>query len=506
MNLFCCTSFCKENVGLAHTGSVTIIIVVFLFASTPVSGQSIYFRVSNRTIDVGDVAVLRWKVTNTRRRDSLTLTGYEGTVPKEGEMRISPEEDTEYVLTFYRRGNRTVRRQRVRVRIPEIQYFSGPDTAAFRTPIAFNWRTSAATHISIVGESEVLPVAGTVMLSAAAPQTYTLKACNRNNRCVTATHYVEVIDDFAHGPNLIRKGDPGMLEWRFRDAVNVTIVGEAENLPPEGTLRISPTNSTSYTFKVTKRLPSGKDSLHTVVVPVTVAPGNFITAVRNYPALPRESRLIFDIFGVDLSDYPDEIRLKVMVTDTTGGYITGLAPPTISHQLSKRFFTALIETVANEESHAINDFSVREIRTRTSLPHDVSLVVDYSGSMGNWFKELDDATLEFIKRKTASDRMALVRFDHRIGVETELTANSSRMIQQIPFSRGNGYGGATALYAAAGEGMSLLTDTTRQRILVLMTDGFENASMHFWGTHFTTVAEVLSMARNYHITIHTINY
>jgi outer membrane protein OmpA-like peptidoglycan-associated protein/Mg-chelatase subunit ChlD len=169
------------------------------------------------------------------------------------------------------------------------------------------------------------------------------------------------------------------------------------------------------------------------------------------------------------------------------------------------FFRMIIETVEGR-SYPINDFSVKEIRSMTSTPHDIALVLDYSGSMSSWFKELDEATKEFIRRKHQADRLAIIRFDDSIGIEAPLSRSIQEIEQNVKFNKGNGYGGSTALNAASDAGMRLLTDPMRDKQLLMMTDGYENSSMYYWGKYFTFATEVLMSARKNQITLNTINY
>lgn len=485
--------------------SAGIFLLIFLLSERVVQAQTISFRVSERTLDQGDTLVLKWNIQNVRRRDSIFVTGVQGEVPPKGELKLCPEEDTKYTLVHVRRKKVTTRNIKVKVNKPEIVLFQGPDSVFFRTACMLQWKTRFATQIEIEQEAQHLPAYGAMMFTPSSPVTYTLKACNNNNRCATALHRVEMPGDYVKGPSVLRVGEAGYLEWRFKDAIKVKLDGRDSLLPKEGSIRITPQETREYTFSVLKNGIQQKDTTLQYSLKVPVVKANYISGVKNYFSLTSGKKLIFDIFSVDWRDFPAEIKLKVMITDTSGNYITGLAPPYITEEQSRRFFRMIIETVEGK-SYPINDFTVKEIRSMTSTPHDIALVLDYSGSMSGSFKQLDEATREFLKKKHQADRLGIVRFDDSIGVESPLTRNVSELELKIPFNKGRDYGGSTALYAAADAGMRLLNDSMRDRQLVLMTDGYENSSMYYWGHYFTFATEVMLRARRDLVTINTINF
>ncbi|HRZ42446.1 MAG TPA: VWA domain-containing protein [Bacteroidales bacterium] len=486
--------------------NIVPVFVFLLFLTTLTSmAQTISFRISERTLELGDSAVLKWNVQKTKRKDSLSVTGIEGMAPFKGEMKVSPEKDIVYTLTHVRRNKVTRRTIKVKVNGPEIIEFEGPDTVLFRSPCLLHWKTRFATEISVQQEADRLPAYGSLMVMPSSTVTYTLQACNRNKRCVNAVHHLQIRGDYVKGPTMIRPGETGFLEWRFIGASGVRLHKPDTLLPQEGTLKINPRSTEFYHFTITRKTESGADSTYQIDVKVPVVRSDYITGTKNYVTLPTGRKLVFDIFSVNWKDYPDEIVLKVMITDTLGNYITGLAPPYLTEEQSRKFFRAVIETVEGK-SYPILDFRVTEIRSMTSTPHDIALVLDYSGSMNAWFQELDEATRKFIQRKHKADRLAIVRFDDSIGTEAPLSGSIQELESKVTFNKGRDYGGSTALNAASDAGMRLLPDSMRDRHLIIMTDGYENSSMFYWGKYYTFATEVLMAARKKHITLNTINF
>ena len=497
------TAFCRFWL-LFTTGLLFFILLI----PGKAEAQTIHFKVSNRTIGKGEGTELSWEVKKAGRRDSITISGIEGKLGLKGSIEVFPEATTRYVLMLRYRGRTLSRSVRVNVLEPEILYFNGPDTLRTGERGILSWRTRYAGNVELIGDQSYLPELGNIAITPFTPTTYTLKACNKADQCVTAVHHVNVISEgnFVFGPDVLKSGETGELRWRFQDAKSVRIEGIDELFPAEGSYPISPTTSTTYKFVATREIGStGREEVTVFTRTVPVIGTRFITGTISHARLPSGRKVIFDIISVDWKDFPEEIRFRVKIFDTSGYYITGMAPPEISEEESRKFFRSVIEIIEGKE-YPIKDLKVREVRAMTSTPHDIVLVLDYSGSMGQNFRNLDDATKRFISRKHPYDRLGVVRFDGNIKVESELTSSIPALQRQIVFNRGRGFGGSTALYAATDAGMRLFDNHGRSLQLVVMTDGYENSSSYYKGKYSTTASEVISKARNEGIAINTIDF
>jgi Ca-activated chloride channel homolog len=111
-------------------------------------------------------------------------------------------------------------------------------------------------------------------------------------------------------------------------------------------------------------------------------------------------------------------------------------------------------------------------------PRDVVLVLDRSGSMSGWkMVAARRAASRIVDTLTAADRFAVIAFDDRIEHPTRLPApglhpaTDRNRYAAIEFlSRMNARGG-TELLAPLTEALGLLGDETRDRVVVLVTDG-----------------------------------
>ncbi|MCD6367114.1 MAG: hypothetical protein J7L46_06210, partial [Bacteroidales bacterium] len=130
------------------------------------------------------------------------------------------------------------------------------------------------------------------------------------------------------------------LAWNTKNIKNVSIEGYQTNLPPIGSITITEPNG--RTFNLLASTPFKTVSKSCFVDEINTKEV-FIETDTAIDALTDNRKIKMRILENDISGFPQEIKLKVLVYDSLGNFITGLAPPFGTEEISKKFFKQVIE-------------------------------------------------------------------------------------------------------------------------------------------------------------------
>ncbi len=276
---------------------------------------------------------------------------------------------------------------------------------------------------------------------------------------------------------------PVILRWNTLGTRKYEIILDGTVIKTGTTGEGSHTVTIRKNVEATLRATDAQGKIHEVTW--TIKSGvmrPFIVNAIDYKTIKNESkkrRLIYEIFQTDRSNYPEEIKLRILVTDTLGNFIQGLAPPSISDAESRKFFRQIIEK-AEGQTQKIDQLTVREVNELQSVPYDVAFSLDYSGSMIGDIKALEKALRRMMGKKSPEDRFSIIRFDDKIRVETALEADVNQILNNIPWNGIEDFGGSTALYASGDRALrTLKASEDRQKLMFLFTDGYENSSFAY---------------------------
>ncbi len=150
----------------------------------------------------------------------------------------------------------------------------------------------------------------------------------------------------------------------------------------------------------------------------------------------------------------NEVLVPVTVTNTAGELVGDLALS--EFRLFEDGKRQVVESVLNEET-----------------PLSLGLVIDLSGSMDREIEHAQMALSLLVDRLTREDRAFLSGFSDDYHVIQDLTSDRSRL--QTAFSSLDALGN-TALYDGIIEGLRRLKSTEGRRVLVVISDGRDNAS------------------------------
>lgn len=126
----------------------------------------------------------------------------------------------------------------------------------------------------------------------------------------------------------------------------------------------------------------------------------------------------------------------------------------------------------------IGKYKLSEITNGGGLKNAIALVADHSGSMGeSRAKTVQEAIARLIEQKRDQDAFALIRYDHRINVESPIS-NSKRQLADAHKIDGLArYNGMTAIsdaiYHASKE---LLGKGYDNNVIMIFSDGYDNSS------------------------------
>jgi len=135
------------------------------------------------------------------------------------------------------------------------------------------------------------------------------------------------------------------------------------------------------------------------------------------------------------------------------------------------------ETTAVLDEQGTFTLTVLPSGTAAPRPRDVVLVLDRSGSMGGWkMVAARRAAARVVDTLTSADRFAVLSFDHEIdrpgllpgGLVAATDRHRFRAVEHLAKLEARG---GTEMYQPLHEAAGLLDDATRDRVLVLITDG-----------------------------------
>lgn len=190
--------------------------------------------------------------------------------------------------------------------------------------------------------------------------------------------------------------------------------------------------------------------------------------------------LITDIFRHDIRNYPEEVILYARVYDSVGHFITNMAKPYLK-DTTANYWKALNETLGKKivkGPYDINPFTVREYGANDSIPYNIALTVDYSGSMSGVLETIFEATEIFIDLKMKYDQIAISSFNKDFYPKVPLTKDKNQILQLYRSKRNEGIGLFSAPRDAVMESMKFFegTDSTVPRVVVIFSDGDDNYS------------------------------
>jgi hypothetical protein len=240
---------------------------------------TVTFTANPTTVGSGQASTLTWNTTNAT---SVTIDNGVGSQPLSGSTIVHPTLTTTYTLTATGAGGTMTGSATVTVTSgPGISFTASPTLIGAGQPSMLSWSATNATSVTIDNGLGAEPVSGSAIVAPTVSTTYTLTATGPGGTS-TAQATVTVVSPplvnfFADTP-AITSGGFSTLFWGVSGADTVTIDQGIGFATGNGSLRVSPHQTTTYTLTATNVAGS---TIVTTTVTVTTPPPPKHRAVRH---------------------------------------------------------------------------------------------------------------------------------------------------------------------------------------------------------------------------------
>ena len=206
--------------------------------------------------------------------------------------------------------------------------------------------------------------------------------------------------------------------------------------------------------------------------------------------------LNFEIQRIETNNYPKEIRAIARVYDSTGNIITNLAPPYCE---DLRYWGAIKEKLG-KQTVGIDKFTVREFGDKDSIPYNVMLTIDYSGSMNSGGRDgklkIDSArealaeVLNALPEKTEFNIIAFST-EPRAWRDTLQAKSKSTVEDALDFARKTQVRGSTNFFDALEQAMNM----NEADSIVMLSDGAPSAGAYIFFSRIRHQVRALNRMR-----------
>jgi outer membrane protein OmpA-like peptidoglycan-associated protein len=195
--------------------------------------------------------------------------------------------------------------------------------------------------------------------------------------------------------------------------------------------------------------------------------------------------------------------LFVRVLDTTGFVVTHMAEP-YKAASAPDYFPRLMERLGERRrvrDSAVRNFRVREIGELDSIPANIALAIDCSGSMKGAKPTLDLGTELFIGMKRKCDNISLVGYHKVITEVFPLSGDTTAMLREFRSFKKRSQGLFTATFDGIMKSLQTLKDVPldQPKVCVVFADGDENTSS-------VRLSDVYEYATRHNISIYCVGF
>jgi hypothetical protein len=167
------------------------------------------------------------------------------------------------------------------------------------------------------------------------------------------------------------------------------------------------------------------------------------------------NKLIFDIYRIEIDEYPDNLKVYSRVYDSLGNFVTNMADP-YKKDSAWDYFNSVTEQLGETyevRRVAIDSFNVREYGAGDSIPYNIVLTMDYSGSMSAVLDAIFEGTEIFVSLKMKYDKIALTSFTKDLDVKVPLIGDRDTIISWYKMKYKEGLGIFSGMFNAVLKSM-----------------------------------------------------
>lgn len=436
------------------------IIIIFLLFLASCSLQKVSFQVDKRTAYLGESVELSWKVKKSAKAYNIEIVG------EKNKSEFNPLFYSEKLDSILK--NPSLRKKK--------EYILIADSLSRKGSILTSIDSVDKFHI-ITYVNDGTPIIRYQKVKVLKPQIINFSA---------------IRDKFDN--------EVVHLSWETKDIKELELENIKSKLPKKGSMDYKTKLEQEFTLIGNNKFYEVSETR--IVGNMDKLQRPFITNIKSIDEIESNS-ITFEIFESDISNYPKEVELKVLVVDGKGNFVSNLAPPFASSETADEYFRKLIETVKTTTSEV--EFEVEEIHDDTTK-YDMSLVLDHSGSMTNKTKILERSVKKFIEQKYIDDNYSIVKFDDSLNIACKLENDVAKILEAANFNGIDSFGGSTALFAAADLGLQSLKNGENKKVVVLFSDGYENASFQYFGEYSASLNELVHKIKSSHASLFLISY
>ena len=229
-----------SNAQTSVTKSITV---------TVVDPPTVTINASATTITKGESVTLTWSSDNTI---SCSIDTGIGTVNSNGSESVTPSETTTYTITA--KGRFSSKTAAVTITVyerPTVTFSVDKSAIEKGSSATLSWNSEHATSCSIEPATGSTGLSGTLSVTPAVTTTYTITASNTHTS-VTKSLTIIVVEPpavtLSTSSDAITMGESATITWSSDNAQSCTIDNGIEIVDLNGSVSITPTETTTYTI------------------------------------------------------------------------------------------------------------------------------------------------------------------------------------------------------------------------------------------------------------------